>query len=66
MKTQELDQLAQKLAKDYTTRESLIGKGGIFDTLFQKTLQAALDGELTMHLGYERHAKSSTPNSRNG
>ena len=66
MKTQELDQIAQQLAQNYTTRESLIGKGGIFDTLFQKTLQAALNAELTHHLGYEKHTKNPNPNSRNG
>ena len=52
-----LDKIAHELAKNYTTKEELIGDQGIFQQLFKKTLQAALDAELTQHLGYEKHRK---------
>ncbi len=66
MKTQTLEAMAKQLAQNYTTQKELMGQGGAFDTLFQKTLQAALDAELTNHLGYKKHTRNSNPNSRNG
>lgn len=61
-----LDQIAQQLAQNFTTQEELVGQQGIFTKLLQKTIQAALDAELTDHLGYRKHAKEKQGNSRNG
>ena len=66
MQHKKLDKIAQELAKNYTTKEELIGDQGVFQELFKKTLQAALDAELTTHLGYEKHAKTGHKNARNG
>lgn len=62
----ELDNIASKLASECKTQEALFGDEGIMRELLRKTLQAALDGEITEHLGYEKHKKSNQPNSRNG
>src|SRR5689334_7126418 len=46
----------------------LTGEGGLLQQLTKRVLEAALDGELTDHLGYEKHdpAGKNGGNSRNG
>jgi putative transposase len=46
----------------------LTGEGGLLQQLTKRVLEAALDGELTDHLGYEKHdpAGKDGGNSRNG
>jgi transposase-like protein len=46
----------------------LTGEGGVLQQLTKRLLESALDGELTDHLGYDRHAPAghNTGNSRNG
>jgi transposase-like protein len=46
----------------------LSGEGGLLQQLTKVVLEAALDGELTEHLGYDRHdpAGANSGNSRNG
>ena len=55
--TLSLDQLAHQIAKQYPKKEDLFGEGGIFQELFRRTLQSALDEELAHHLGYDRHTR---------
>lgn len=65
--TLSLDQLAHQIAKQYPKKEDLFGEGGIFQELFRRTLQSALDGELTHHLGYDKHTRCpERDNKRNG
>ena len=67
MKVDELDQLAKKLVQEYKTKDALFGEQGVFKELQKRLLQAALEGELTEHLGYEKHERSTTKgNARNG
>jgi putative transposase len=46
----------------------LTGEGGVLQQLTKRLLESALDGELTDHLGYDRHdpAGRNGGNSRNG
>ncbi|GLW73721.1 IS256 family transposase [Kitasatospora phosalacinea] len=46
----------------------LTGTGGLLQQLTKKLLESALEGEMTDHLGYEKHdpAGSGSGNSRNG
>lgn len=46
----------------------LSGEGGLLQQLTMRVLQSALEGEITDHLGYERHdlAGRGSGNSRNG
>lgn len=38
----------------------------LFKALHSKALESMLEGELDVHLGYDKHQKSGNPNSRNG
>jgi transposase-like protein len=60
-----LDQLIGQ-AKDRGVR--LAGEGGLLQALTKRLLESALEGEITDHLGYERHdvAGDGSGNSRNG
>src|SRR3954451_14936070 len=46
----------------------LVGEGGLLQQLTKRVLESALDGEITDHLGYDKHdpAGKSSGNSRNG
>lgn len=46
----------------------LTGEGGVLQQLTKRLLESALDGELTDHLGYDKHdaAGRNDGNSRNG
>jgi putative transposase len=46
----------------------LAGEGGLLQTLTKRLLESALEGEITDHLGYERHGADgdNSGNSRNG
>src|ERR1700733_13246640 len=46
----------------------LTGEGGVLQQLTKRLLESALDGEITDHLGYDKHARAgrNTGNSRNG
>ncbi|WP_373463508.1 transposase [Streptomyces sp. B4I13] len=46
----------------------LTGEGGLLQQLTKRVLESALEGELTDHLGYEKHdpAGKNNGNSRNG
>jgi putative transposase len=45
---------------------SLTGRDGLLKQLTKTVLEAALDEELTEHLGHEKHAPASAGNVRNG
>ena len=48
--------------------EEIVGSGGLLEDLTKRVLERALEGELTDHLGYEKHATEgrNRGNSRNG
>jgi putative transposase len=57
-----------ELLKDYKKPEDLLGQDGLLQQLTKALVERALDGELTHHLGYERHdaAGDNSSNSSNG
>jgi putative transposase len=68
-KTSVLDpQLIDQLLKDYKSPEDILGEGGLLKQLKKALLERALEGELTTHLGYEKHDSkgNNSGNSRNG
>jgi putative transposase len=48
--------------------EEILGEGGLAKELTKRLVERALQGEMTAHLGYEKHAPEgyNTGNSRNG
>ena len=48
------------------TPDEIVGEGGLLKQLQKQLVEAALKGELTHHLGYEKHEKAGKSNSRNG
>jgi putative transposase len=60
--------LLDELLKDYKKPDDLLGQDGLLQQLTKALVERALDGELTDHLGYERHDSSSdnSGNSHNG
>jgi len=62
------DEILDELLKNYNTPEDLTGKDGILKTLTKRLIERALSGELTYHLGYEKHDNRPTQsdNARNG
>ena len=60
--------LIDELLADCKTPEDILGEGGLLKRLTKGLLERALDGELTAHLGYDKHAVEghNTGNSRNG
>jgi len=62
------DELIDQLLAGYSRPEDLTGKDGILKQLTARLVERALQGEMTEHLGYERHDPKgrSTANSRNG
>jgi putative transposase len=61
-------ELLDELLKDYQKPEDLLGDDGLLQQLTKALVERALTGELTHHLGYEKHDSSgdNTGNSRNG
>ncbi len=62
------DDLIDQLLASYEKPEDLTGEGGILKELTARLISRALEGEMTDHLGYEKHAPegSASSNSRNG
>ena len=60
--------LVEELMKNYQKPEDIIGENGLLKQLTKQLLNKALDGEITHHLGYEKHSSkgNNTGNSRNG
>lgn len=68
-----LDGLDEQLVNQLVSRAKsgglqLTGEGGVLQQLTKRLLESALDGEITDHLGYDKHdpAGRNTGNSRNG
>jgi len=68
-----LDGLDDQLVEQLVTRAkagglALTGEGGVLAQLTKRLLESALEGEITDHLGYDKHdpAGRGTGNSRNG
>jgi putative transposase len=61
-------ELLDELLKDYQKPEDLLGDNGLLQQLTKALVERALQGELTHHLGYEKHSSAgdNTGNSRNG
>jgi putative transposase len=61
-------ELLDELLKDYQKPDDLLGQDGLLQQLTKALVKRALDGELTHHLGYEKHdvAGDNSGNSRNG
>jgi putative transposase len=62
------DRLIDELLKDYKRPEEIIGANGLLKQLTKAVLERVLEGEITAHLGYEKHdpAGHHQGNSRNG
>ncbi len=61
-------ELLDELLKDYESPDDMFGNDGLFQQLTKAVLERALQGEMTHHLGYEKHSSAGqhTGNSRNG
>ncbi len=61
-------ELLDELLKDYKSPDDMFGNDGLLQQLTKAVLERALQGEMTHHLGYEKHdvAGQHTGNSRNG
>jgi putative transposase len=62
------EKLIEELLKGYEKPEDIIGKNGLLKQLTKAVLEKALEGEMTHHLGYEKHDSKGwgSGNSRNG
>lgn len=67
-KNKDLDAAIDNLLKTYKTPEEIIGENGLLQQLTKAVLQRALQAEMTVHLGHEKHAPISNTegNARNG
>src|ERR671930_797852 len=61
-------ELLDELLKDYKSPEDMFGDDGLLQQLTKAVVERALQGEMTHHLGYEKHAPegNNSGNSRNG
>lgn len=61
-------ELLDELLKDYKSPEDMFGDDGLLQQLTKAVVERALQGEMTHHLGYEKHdpAGRNSGNSRNG
>jgi putative transposase len=61
-------ELLDELLKDYQKPDDLLGQDGLLQQLTKALVERALNGELTHHLGYDKHDASgdNSGNSRNG
>jgi putative transposase len=61
-------ELLDELMKNYKNPEDLMGENGLLKELTKSLVERALEGEMTDHLGYDKHdpAGDNSGNSRNG
>jgi putative transposase len=61
-------ELLDELLKDYKSPDDMFGDNGLLQQLTKAVVERALQGEMTHHLGYEKHSPEgkNTGNSRNG
>lgn len=62
------EELLDELLKDGKTAADIFGRDGLLKQLTKRLVERALEGELTDHLGYPKHAPIAklSDNSRNG
>ncbi len=62
------EELLASLLADYKKPEDLIGENGLLKQLTKRLVEAALQAELTEHLGHDRHetVANTSGNTRNG
>jgi putative transposase len=62
------DLIEQLVAQARDKGLDLVGEGGLLQQLTKRVLESALEGEITDHLGYDKHevAAKTGANSRNG
>ena len=62
-----VDELLDELLKNKTPEE-IVGESGLLGKLTKRFYERALEGEMSAHLGYEKHAPEgrNKKNSRNG
>ena len=62
------DLVVQLVARVREKGLDLVGEGGLLQQLTKRVLESALEGEITDHLGYDKHdpAGKDSGNSRNG
>lgn len=60
--------LLDELMQNYQKPEDLLGEGGLLKQLTKALVERAMQGEMTEHLGYEKHSITgvNSGNSRNG
>jgi len=61
-------ELLDELLKDYQSPKDMFGHDGLLQQLTKAVVERALQGELTHHLGYDKHSPegNNSGNSRNG
>ncbi len=61
-------ELLEELLKDYKSPDDMFGNDGLLQQLTKAVVERALQGEMTHHLGYEKHSSAgqNSGNSRNG
>ncbi|MFG1857691.1 IS256 family transposase [Actinomadura geliboluensis] len=60
------DLVGQLVAQARARGLELTGEGGLLAQLTKQVLESALEGEITDHLGYDRHERAGGENWRNG
>ncbi len=62
------NEVLDQILKDYEKPEDLLSENGLLQQLTKALVERALNGEMTHHLGYEKHSSSgnNSGNSRNG
>ncbi len=62
------NEVLDQILKDYEKPEDLLSDNGLLQQLTKALVERALNGEMTHHLGYEKHspAGNNSGNSRNG
>jgi putative transposase len=62
------NEVLDQILKDYEKPEDLLSENGLLRQLTKALVERALNGEMTHHLGYEKHspAGNNSGNSRNG
>ena len=59
-------EILDELLKDYQKPEDLLGQSGLLQQLSKALIERVLDGEMTHHLGYEKHCELSVGQDDNG
>src|SRR6056297_1405999 len=62
------EKLLDELMRSYQKPEDLLGENGLLKQLTKALVERAMQGEITEHLGYEKHSSTGlkSGNSRNG